>query len=104
MAVLNPDADGPLVVLLPADVEPQSLVCVRADRLSGSEQGLHEIREIEVALLWDVLDHAGLHDVDAHAHEADDLWLLLESAEALLAAVEVQDPVVDLHGTLRGRD
>ena len=95
---LDPGRDGLLVVVSPADVEPEPVVPIGADLLSGPQQGLHQIREVEVAAPRDVLQRLRLDGIDAHAHGRGHLRLLVVGRRPDSAghSRRGEDAVVDL--------
>jgi len=98
--------DGPLVIVLATDIEPDAVEVVRTDFLPRGQQRLNEVGEVEVRGLRDELDRAGLEDVDTHADRRSYLGLLLERLDLPGVAVRagVEDAVIDLHDPAARRD
>src|SRR6266508_734561 len=99
----RPTCDGLLVVVPPADIEPEAVVGVGPDRLLSGQQRLYEIREVEVSVSGNEVDDRRLDGVDPHAHERCDLRLLLIRLDSAEAVPDMHHAITDLDRPLHRR-
>src|SRR5215218_2198312 len=98
-----PHLDGGHVVVVVADVEPESVVAIASDTLAAREERRDEIGEVECAFVRYPVERLRLEYIDPHADVRDDPRLLLERAYAA-TLFEVDDPVLDLYHLFVRRD
>src|SRR5947207_15109496 len=86
----EPSIDGFLVVVPTPDVEPETFETKSAHRLPRAQQGLHQIREVEVSVRRDVREDLQLYHVDAQAHRGSPLRLLYVLVDPISGRADVQ--------------
>jgi hypothetical protein len=97
----------PLIVVVPADVEPVAVVCIRPHRLAGVDQLEDQVRHVQPLVLGDEAHRLGTEDVDPHADGVRDLRLLHVAVHVPRhgsLAIELQHPVVGLDDAAMGCD
>src|SRR6266480_6613003 len=73
--LLFPHLDRDLVVLVTADVEPETRERIRSDRLVRREQGLNQIRHVVPSASRYVAENPRFHHIYAHADRELQHWL-----------------------------